>query len=81
MDYDSKYQLNVEKYKNIVTTISYPKVGAMGKTGTWRIFKPILDKEKCMGCGLREGICGGLFRMGNDGKAYVKNPNLIIYCV
>jgi len=34
MDYDSKYQLNVEKYKNIVTTISYPKVGAMGKTGT-----------------------------------------------
>jgi len=46
MDYDSKYQLNVKKYKNIVTTISYPKVGAMGKTGTWRTFKPILDKNK-----------------------------------
>ncbi len=40
-----------------------------------------IDKEKCIGCGLCEGICGGLFRMGNDGKAYVKNPNLIIYCV
>jgi pyruvate ferredoxin oxidoreductase delta subunit len=33
-----------------VTTISYPKVGAMGKTGTWRIFKPILDKDKCIKC-------------------------------
>ena len=50
MDYDSKYQLNVKKYENIVTTISYPKVGAMGKTGTWRIFKPILDKDKCVKC-------------------------------
>ena len=57
MDYESKYQLNVKKYKNVVTTISYPKVGAMGKTGTWRTFKPILDKEKCVGCGLCEGIC------------------------
>lgn len=50
MDYDSKYQLNVKKYKNVVTTISYPKVGAMGKTGTWRTFKPILDKNKCVKC-------------------------------
>jgi 2-oxoisovalerate ferredoxin oxidoreductase delta subunit len=22
----------------------------MGKTGTWRIFKPIIDKEKCIKC-------------------------------
>ncbi|MCD6411838.1 MAG: 4Fe-4S binding protein [Thermoplasmata archaeon] len=35
---------------DVVTTISYPKKGAMGKTGGWRAFKPILDKEKCVRC-------------------------------
>jgi len=40
-----------------------------------------IDKDKCIGCGLCEGICGGLFQMGDDGKAFVKNPHLIIYCV
>jgi pyruvate ferredoxin oxidoreductase delta subunit len=39
----------LKKY-NVVTTISYPKKGAMGKTGNWRVFKPILDKEKCVKC-------------------------------
>ncbi|MEM2258525.1 MAG: 4Fe-4S binding protein [Candidatus Thermoplasmatota archaeon] len=32
------------------TTISYPIEGAMGKTGTWRVFKPIINKEKCIKC-------------------------------
>ena len=40
-----------------------------------------IDKEKCIGCGLCEGICGGLFQIGDDGKAYVKNSHFIIYCV
>lgn len=39
----------MKKY-DVVTTISYPKKGAMGKTGSWRVFKPILDKEKCVKC-------------------------------
>jgi len=39
----------MKKY-DIVTTLSYPKKGAMGKTGTWRIFIPILDKQKCVKC-------------------------------
>ncbi|HDM25475.1 ferredoxin [Euryarchaeota archaeon ex4484_162] len=39
----------MKKY-NVKTGISYPKIGAMGKTGTWRIFKPILDKNKCIKC-------------------------------
>ncbi|MEF8879037.1 MAG: 4Fe-4S binding protein [Candidatus Thermoplasmatota archaeon] len=30
--------------------MSYPKKGAMGKTGSWRIFKPKLDKDKCVKC-------------------------------
>ncbi|KAA0007829.1 MAG: 4Fe-4S dicluster domain-containing protein [Thermoplasmata archaeon] len=39
----------MKKY-DVVTTLSYPKIGAMGKTGTWRIFKPILNKDKCVKC-------------------------------
>ena len=33
-----------------VTCITYPEAGAMGLTGDWRIFRPLLDKEKCTGC-------------------------------
>ena len=39
----------MKKYK-VVTTISYPTEGAMGKTGNWRVYKPTLDKEKCTKC-------------------------------
>jgi len=38
-----------KKYK-VVTSISYPKEGAMGKTGSWRVFKPVFDKDKCVKC-------------------------------
>ena len=43
--------------------------------------KIIIDRGKWIGCDLCEGICGGLFQIGYDGKAYVKNSRLIIYCV
>ena len=43
--------------------------------------KIIIDREECIGCGICESICGGLFQLGEDGKAYVKNCHLIIYCV
>lgn len=39
----------MKKY-DVVTTISYPKTGAMGKTGSWRVFRPIFDKAKCVKC-------------------------------
>ena len=39
----------MKKY-NVVTSISYPKPGAMGKTGSWRVFRPLFDKEKCVKC-------------------------------
>jgi pyruvate ferredoxin oxidoreductase delta subunit len=39
----------LKKY-DIATTISYPVKGATGKTGNWRVFKPILDKSKCVKC-------------------------------
>ena len=32
--------------------ISTPTEGAAGQTGSWRVFRPVVDKEKCNGCGL-----------------------------
>ncbi|MBC7080788.1 MAG: 4Fe-4S binding protein [Thermoplasmatales archaeon] len=32
------------------TSISYPTEGAMGKTGTWRVFRPVVNAEKCIKC-------------------------------
>ena len=40
----------MSKKYNVVTSISYPKEGAMGKTGSWRVFKPVFDKDKCVKC-------------------------------
>ncbi len=40
----------MSKKYNVVTSISYPKEGAMGKTGSWRVFKPIFSKDKCVKC-------------------------------
>ena len=31
--------------------ISRPKIGASGKTGSWRTFKPVVDMELCSKCG------------------------------
>jgi len=39
----------LKKYK-VVSSISYPKEGAMGKTESWRVFRPTLDPEKCVKC-------------------------------
>jgi pyruvate ferredoxin oxidoreductase delta subunit len=33
-----------------ITTISRPIKGAMGKTGGWRDFRPVLDIKKCVKC-------------------------------
>jgi pyruvate ferredoxin oxidoreductase delta subunit len=39
----------LKKYP-VETSLSYPKKGAMGNTGSWRVFRPILNKEKCVKC-------------------------------
>ncbi len=39
----------MKKYK-VISSISYPKEGAMGKTGSWRVYRPHLEKEKCVKC-------------------------------
>ena len=37
--------------------ISYPAEGAAGKSGTWRTFRPVVDREKCNECGLCRLYC------------------------
>ena len=37
--------------------MSRPKEGAAGQTGSWRIFKPVVDREKCNACGLCAMYC------------------------
>jgi len=37
--------------------ISKPIEGAAGQTGSWRVFKPVVDKEKCNECGLCAMYC------------------------
>ena len=32
------------------TPISRPTVAAVGRTGTWRTFRPVIDLEKCVKC-------------------------------
>lgn len=32
------------------TTTSKPEKAAMGKTGSWRVFRPKLDEDKCIKC-------------------------------
>ncbi|MBN1194788.1 MAG: 4Fe-4S binding protein [Methanomicrobiaceae archaeon] len=37
--------------------ISRPVKGASGKTGSWRTFRPVIDREACNSCGLCAQFC------------------------
>jgi pyruvate ferredoxin oxidoreductase delta subunit len=37
--------------------ISRPVKGACGKTGTWRTFRPEINREECNACGLCAMYC------------------------
>jgi pyruvate ferredoxin oxidoreductase delta subunit len=37
--------------------LSTPTEGAAGKTGAWRTFRPVVDREKCNACGLCAQYC------------------------
>lgn len=37
--------------------MSQPKVGATGQTGSWRVFRPVVDREQCNACGLCAMYC------------------------
>jgi len=37
--------------------MSTPQDGACGKTGNWRTFRPVVDKEACNACGMCAMYC------------------------
>ncbi|NMB78994.1 MAG: 4Fe-4S binding protein [Methanomicrobiales archaeon] len=43
--------------KRVRLAMSRPMEGACGKTGTWRVFQPVVDRKKCNACGLCAGYC------------------------
>lgn len=43
---------SAEEIDHLILPISKPTLGAGGKTGTWRVFKPIIDESKCVKCQL-----------------------------
>lgn len=54
------------------TCITYPEPGAMGLTGDWRIFRPVVDKEKCTGCQICWMYCpDAAITMDEDNKPVI----------
>lgn len=51
-----------------ITTLSLPTVGSMGKTGSWRTFRPVVDYSKCTQCMLCWIYCpdGAITRQEDD---------------
>ncbi len=37
--------------------LSRPVEGSAGRTGSWRVFMPVVDKEKCNQCGICALYC------------------------
>ena len=42
----------VNNMASIGAAVREPGSTRKNKTGSWRTFKPVADKEKCIGCGL-----------------------------
>ena len=37
--------------------MSRPREGASGKTGSWRVFRPVVDRKECNACGICAMYC------------------------
>ena len=42
----------MKNMKSIGAAVRNPGSTRRNKTGSWRTFKPVADKEKCIGCGI-----------------------------
>jgi ferredoxin len=40
-----------------------------------------VDKDGCIGCGVCVSLCGEVFELGDDGKAFVKEGDTDLPCV
>jgi len=61
----------VKKYQ-VVTGISDPAEGAMGKRGIWRVYKPTIDYEKCVKCLRCWTFCPeGAIKRNKDGSVEI----------
>lgn len=69
---NSKYNLSVS-----------PGSTKNNKTGGWRTFRPIVDHEKCIGCGACGRVCpeGVCFATGDkNSKGIIYYENDLEYC-
>lgn len=59
----------MKKNKKIEFTIK-PGTTVASKTGSWRVFYPVVDHEICIGCGTCERVCpeGICFSTGQKNK-------------
>jgi 2-oxoacid:acceptor oxidoreductase delta subunit (pyruvate/2-ketoisovalerate family) len=51
--------------------ISFPQKGAIGKTGDWRTYRPVIDSEKCTKCGMCYLYCPeGVIQLNDETNEY-----------
>lgn len=43
--------------KHDLFALSRPVEGSAGRTGSWRVFVPVVDRERCNRCGLCAQYC------------------------
>ncbi len=60
-------------------------IALVNKTGTWRIYDPVVDQEKCIGCKICSQFCPDdcIRRLGVDKSAPAGTPRIeidMVYC-
>ncbi|MFB6266272.1 MAG: 4Fe-4S binding protein [Halodesulfurarchaeum sp.] len=51
---------NVDPYENLTINtgaVAEPNTSLTTETGTWREFRPVIDHDRCTGCGICERFC------------------------
>jgi len=64
--------------KITIGLVAEPGSTRRNKTGSWRVFKPVVDPEKCVKCGICEIFCPeGIVHYSEEVDAYVPDYD---YC-